>query len=240
MSDTVFAEKLKDTAIGVTSRLYMACDAALRKRNDNVLAAQRDIADAIQNDLNSIRELCGDDLRALIERKAYAYAKDRLRERAGKVDEAGSHSNFAKDGRASSASASFHEPLAIPEAAGPTIGASNGQIITARSPQGVAPFRDRHKPGHAKRGAAVIAMVEPAMEKVLLETYRTLDGRIIGEMTFSEVRKHRAASVKDAALMQKILHHAANVEGDVKVKEAMGNSQFALCIAEAEEISRAA
>jgi hypothetical protein len=75
MANTALAEQLEKTPIGRITRLWMTAAASLRKRNGNTIAAGRDIADAVQNDLNAIKELCGDDLRALIERKAYDLAR---------------------------------------------------------------------------------------------------------------------------------------------------------------------
>src|SRR5687767_3754555 len=83
MANTIFADKLKNTAVGQQSKLYMTAVAALRHHNGNVFQAQRTIASKVQFDLQQIRELCGDELRQLIERKALAYAKKIQQDQSG-------------------------------------------------------------------------------------------------------------------------------------------------------------
>lgn len=97
----------------------------------------------------------------------------------------------------------------------------------------------RFKPGNARRGLASIAAVQPAMAKTL-ETYTVLDGRILADMTFRDVRRYRAASAQDATLMQKILNHGANIEDHEKVRDVVSSEHFSRLLAEAEEVSRAA
>lgn len=45
---------------------------------------------------------------------------------------------------------------------------------------------NRHKPGHAKRGAIEIASVQPAMAKSAFMSIRLEDGRALGEVRWSE------------------------------------------------------
>lgn len=297
MTDTTFYEKLKNHPIAKQTKLYLSAIAALRRHNGNAFQAQRTIANAIEFDLLAIKELCGNDLRELIERKAFVYAQNVKRDQSGDAlrNEAG-HRTVADDGQNRSASASFRQPIWTPtdiapvskadrEREGQALGASNGFDLPAKpardtkstndgergqssgaqglcksapspSPEitgrghgnlaangqtGSAPCRGtRFTPGHARRGAAAIASVQPVMAKTLLDTWTVRDGRIVGDLMLKDLAGLVASNRKEAAVLDKIRNHSANGDPSQLVREIISAESLERFISEAEEVSRAA
>lgn len=281
---TVFADKLKDTSIGRQTRLYMLALTMLQ-RHGNPLTAQRYLADAIQNDLSAIRELCGDDLRVLIERKAHEYLRERAAEKSGRVrEERGEeamggmprgHSTSAQTlprrhiwspediwatrpdrvGRGQGEDALRLSSIASPrdtqdgEGAKASVPNGHGSACLSPSPKAAEAGQSRvvadrtgsaglgvprHLPGHARRGAAAIAAVQPTMAKALLHTYRLHDGSLLHTMTFRDAAKLETVYARDALLLKKLRQFAANIPPEATISEMITPDRFESYIAEVE------
>lgn len=219
---TALAEQLKTKAANIVrqSRLFMLAVQKLNDHRNNPAVAKNYLVDAIRNDLGSIRELCGSDLQALIERKAYEYLQRRVEDLSGS-----SQGCNALDGQApvtaplkpswspadikglgqphrANGQASIAQSQPSPESG--RSASANGQVKGATSQV------DRFTPNPKSRGIGAIASVQPAIEKGLLDTYRVRDGRIIGSLMLKEVRTLIAQNKLEAAILEQIRDHTAN------------------------------
>lgn len=278
------------------SRIDPLIQAGLRKHVNNPTAAARFAADAIQNDLTAIKELCGSELREMIERRLGFRARQLAQLPSGKAQtrNEASQSTGALKSRPASASASFHEPIwtemdIVPPVREDREEAGRGRIAdglgrSAQPPRetkstndgergqssganglcrpaplpspktagnGHRAFAESHgssavssglrfSPGHARRGASVIASVQATMAKSLLDTFKVRDGRVIGDLMLKDLPSLVAANQKEAAILDRIRNHTANGGPSQLVREIISAESLERFVAEAEEVSRAA
>lgn len=235
---TALAEQLKTKAANIVrqSRLFMLAVQKLKDHRNNPAVAKNYLVDAIRNDLGSIRELCGNELQALIERKAYEYLQRRVEDLSGS-----SQGCNALDGPAPVTaplkplwSPADIKGLGHPHGANSQrspaqshLSPESGQSASANGQvKGATSQVDRFTPNPKSRGIGAIASVQPAIEKGLLDTYRVRDGRTIGNITLSELPELRAQNLQEALVIEKIKNHTANGAGYQLVREIISDESL--------------
>lgn len=92
-------------------------------------------------------------------------------------------------------------------------------------------------PQPAKRGAEAIASVQKTMKKTLLDTYKVLDGRILGDITYGELGSLAAKSVKDGALLKMLRDRVSNTDPATKVRDIVKPKDLERMVKDAERIA---
>lgn len=90
----------------------------------------------------------------------------------------------------------------------------------------------------AKRGAEAIASVQGTMKRTLLDTYRVLDGRILGDILYGDLTSLAVAGVKEGALAKMIRDHVANADPSTKVRDIVKPRDLEKMIKQAEKIAK--
>lgn len=127
----------------------------------------------------------------------------------------------------------------VPTSSSPVRG-KKGQAFTDAQTTFAPAAKPKSKPAAAKRGADAIASVQSTVRKTLLDTWKVLDGRVIGDITFGELDKLSFVSRKEAEVFKRIKDHATNVDPSAKVRDVIKTEVLEKMAAEAEEAARAA
>lgn len=114
-------------------------------------------------------------------------------------------------------------------------GRKTGQAISADQADDGLPAAPRPHPGHAKRGLAAVASIQPTLARSLFDTIRLPDGRSIGEVRWNECPRLISQHSRIAHILAACHRSAIPPIPDTPLRSVVSEKELAKIVEDAEK-----